>query len=200
MRPDRYFRYIMGRRRYRRNVNGGGKLTGYRRKAALIAASLVILAVVVALIPTSSFSQAQNYRGTSVSGAPDDEALLQMEVSETVAVGDQDPLVEVTNPLLDANLEVTLSLDNGLDGSLSVSGDSRPWDDSEVVFVLPPGDTETVLITVDNLFAPDTVTFDVEGTTGQLSVSAPNREASVEGGGTGPCNGNNPPWWCVFFD
>lgn len=121
----------------------------------------------------------------------DPDALLGLEVADSVHDGPQVRLVTVTNKFSTRRMQVTVALQDDSDRTLFADGESG----SSVTFWLWGGEALDVEIDVSG--TPETISFDVDAQADGVSISVPGRETDVTSGQP-PCAGPPPqrPDWC----
>lgn len=148
----------MGRRR--RRSRGGSTRRRFLAKGSLVGGGVLILG------GTGAFSQLGASRAVSVNATEDGNALLGLDIAPSVRAGaaDQD-LVALTNNASDT-IDVSLSLSNPGQGTLSPSSLS-----------IESGATRSVLVSVDSdsPTGNDALAFDVVASNETLSVSLERR-------------------------
>lgn len=166
----------MRRRRSRRRGRRTGKAAGI-----LTLALLMGFVAGVGGAHTAAFSTAAADRGSSVDVTSDESGAHTLDVAKSVRVNSTESLVNVTNRL-GHSTTVTIALaDNSTHvGDLVVDG---VGEGDRASFSLPAGDTKRVALSVpdDSSLVGETVYFHANASTEGLDVSAPDRNASIEG-------------------
>jgi len=132
-------------------------------------------------IKSTAFSTATTPRAATADVTIDEYGAHSMDTAQSVHVNSTEALVNVTNYLAqDTTVTVSLRDDSTQIGDLVVDGTNQG---NTATFTLRESDTETVKITVpdDGSLVGETVYFHVNASATGLSVSAPDRSASVEG-------------------
>lgn len=177
---------VMRRRRSRsrsRKRNGGS--SGWAKPSRLVI-GIVVVSAVFAIFVTGALSSVQSVRSMDVNAENDPNALLGLDIAESVHRGRQSTLVSVTNRFPARSMGVTITLQDPNNGTLDPDGQAS----SSVSYTVGAGDTVSVEIDVDG--NPDTISFDVQAQAGGVTIEAPGRQTDVTGGQPGG-GGGGPP-------
>lgn len=150
-----------------------------RRRFGAVLGVLFVLVFATLAVPAGSFSTASVARGSTFGVVSDADGSHNLNVSQSVTIGQTDPLVTVTNDLgTDVTIELRLRSDSTGKGDLVVGGDTVG---DETSFSLPKGTSRTVSLDVPSDAALDgeRVYFDVNASAPGLAVTAPNRSTTL---------------------
>lgn len=151
--------------------------TGRRRGIATVAMLFVVLGAVV--VPAGSFSTGSVTRSSNLEVVADHDGLHRLDIADSVAVGETNRLVNVTNNLgTDVTVEVRLRSDSADAGDLVVGGATTG---DSVSVELGAGETHTVAIDVnsDQSLVDTQIYFHVNASGSDLTVTAPNRHTMI---------------------
>lgn len=135
--------------------------------------------MVGASIPTASFTHGELPRNSNVDVTTDINAAHTLDTAQAVSINDTSRLVNVTNHLgRSVTITITIRSDSTHIGDLVVDGVARG---NETTFDLGRDATENVQIRIpdDSSLTDENVYFHVKAKASGLSVSAPDRQASV---------------------
>lgn len=150
-----------------------------RRNWPVIFAVVTVLLVGSLIVPAVSFTTARVDRGSTFNVVSDSEGIHNLNVSQSVTVGQTNRLVTVTNHLgSDVTITVRLRSDSTKYGDLVVDGVTKG---NETSFQLAAGSTQTVdlAVTDDQTFDGERVYFDIDATAPGLTVKAPDRNVPI---------------------
>lgn len=140
---------------------------------------LVVVVVVGATLPAASFTSGYADRGSAVSVASDDNAVLRLDTASEVTINGTSDLVNVTNGLgQTVTLTVSIRSDSTGEGDLVVDGTNYG---DEVSLSLADGATETIRVEVpdDSTLTDEVLYFHVKASDPGLEVTANNRSVPI---------------------
>jgi hypothetical protein len=149
------------------------------RLLTVCGAALLVVVVVGATLPAASFTQSGADRGSAVSVASDDNAVLRLDTASEVTINGTSDLVNVTNGLgQPVTLTVSIRSDSTDEGDLVVDGTNYG---DEVSLSLGEGATETIRVDVpdDSTLTDEVLYFHVAASDPGLEVTANNRSVPI---------------------
>ena len=171
-----------------RSRRRGDRLDGVQPGWWTIALGLTVV-ILVSVHPAVLVTNANMGRVGSIDVVADENGVVGLDVYSSVRKNRIDPLVDITNHF-NAQLSVTVALDDGADGDLYVNG-NQVGDTATVAIAAASMET----IEIDTAANPGSViTFDVTGSTAGTQMIADNRATSVDSAGNGGGgNGDTTP-------
>jgi hypothetical protein len=166
---------MTGKRRF------GGGSSGLSRRGLLLGlgGGLTGLGGLLISTETVAFGSASAPRGTNVTTAADDSAIVGLLVSDSVQKNNQEPLVDVTNDVGEA-ADVTVTLDSCSDGTLHGPDGSSGC---SVTFPLGEGNSRTVEI--EAAVKDRTIPFDITVTSTTFRFEGARETDTVAGNKSG---------------
>lgn len=153
------------------------------RSRRVLPVVVVVLAVVLAgatLLPASSYSTGDADRGATVGVTEDSQAILALDTSTGVRIGNTDRLVDVTNNLPStATVTVTLSNDAATMADLVVDG-VVVGDEYSLELDSTASVSIDVQIPDDQSYVGEQIVFDTSADSVDIDAVAANRSAPIE--------------------